>query len=113
MMTTTRMPAPSARPRKILSPSRTFAPLEGLVEMGVGSGKGEASTSPDPASAGLGVVTSSLSVIGPGSHPHRNRAGALANYAIASTDLSRRSLKESGSGTYPAVDRLAWPWLAE
>src|ERR1700737_2689391 len=82
MMTTIRMPAPSERPRKILSPRPTFAPLEGLVEMGSGSGMGEARTSPDPASAGLGSppasVTSSLSVIGPGSHPHRNRAGAQA-----------------------------------
>ena len=69
------------------------------VEMGDGSGKGEATTSPDPASAGLGVVTSSLSVIGHDTHPHCNRAGALGNYAIASMDLSRRSLNASGSGT--------------
>jgi hypothetical protein len=53
--------------------------LEGLVEMGSGAEKGEAITSPDPASAGFGIVTSTLSVIGPGTHPHRIRADALGN----------------------------------
>gem|GEM_PF-6605656 len=75
--------------------------------MGAGAGKGEAITSPDPASAGFGIVTSTLSVIGHGSHPHRYRAVAPGNYAIASTDFSRRSLNASGSGTNPAADRFA------
>src|ERR1700712_2494823 len=57
MRTTIRIPAPSARPPKIRSPSRTLAPFEGLVEMGSGDGKGEAMTSPDPAPVGFGVVT--------------------------------------------------------
>src|SRR5262245_25809521 len=57
MSATIRMPEPSASPRKIRSPRRTLAPLDGLVEMGTGSGWGEASVSPDPESAGFGVVT--------------------------------------------------------
>jgi len=39
MMTTIRIPDPSASQRKIRSPGRTFDPFEGSVEIGVGSPK--------------------------------------------------------------------------
>ena len=65
MMTTIRMPDPSARPRKIRSPIRTLAFLDGSVEMGVGSGKGDRNRlTRSRVRLDSVVVTSTLSVIG-------------------------------------------------
>ena len=102
-------PSPRASPRKIRSPDRR--PLRAL--RGVGGwvrrlGKGAATTSPDPASVGFGVVTVDP-VIGhaSGTHPRPRRCG-YRQLAIASTDLTSRSLNCIGQRNVAGLAK-GWP----